>query len=762
MLDTLLKLRRTFVWLLFMGVYGFRRRLPLYADDSSKIFSAYAEAILDLSITENLSFSVRRRLWDAYASRFYMDYSIRRFYDKITSDEAVQADYQRWISQDHSGRFFESLSKHTERYQNFHPLTDDDLKSLGDIASLILSGVEKHELAENESFGFKSINIYSDHPTLCPVTDQLNRAESLSSTHYELCYLSDVYTRPESEVQIQASKVTDDISAELATLFLETEEIAGAFHEDIREDLALLISDFFYRVVLDFEGLQAAISNLPTQRTVILTPENIDLAPKLFKQGLKVLCGGKIYTDTPYEKNNLPNFRTDSKAFSTKLWQHNVAKMDTKITKGLTYICRKADHNSVFIFCNRRSSSYDKAVKRIEYSLGSKFPIHTVNSGAHFGLKNNLKGVIKCDLPSALYSWQAGELVGLPEIISQLMERAIDNVAQLDETRCKALKTRLRSVVERNFGVVVAHGRLYFQLKKFADNLPKSTQAILAPGRDPAVRIMARAVQAAGLKTIDTQVLFVSEMSRYKSPMADQLAVIDSHARDHFCTRYGYSHDSVQLMGSINLESDIALSLSIDKAAIAARYFDNPNAQIVTYAMQPLTEKDLLRGLRWCLEMIEKLKDVNLIIKLHPAQSDGFIEVCESFMSTHMGSNEAARWVILKDPPFYELIAISDVLLTHYSNVALLAAVCGKAVGALPVFGDRPTPTLSDMKISEDINTAEQLITFVRKNIERAGEVKAEYLIENPHMTTAQSMQILGDMLTKNIAEFNETCGLYT
>lgn len=731
-----------FKYIVTTWIFHLRCRLPLYADDRSRIYTAHAKAILSLSLSENLMYMSRTKLWDRYASNFFMIESVRRFHDTVQLHPRLSDEYERWVVEKHHGRFSEEIRNYIQISSCFRPLTKDELDDLGTEASLILSGVGRDFIGKTQCHNFKFLNVYCDNPVQKLAIGQLETFAVLN-----ILFLSDLYTAQDSVLQIKASQLADSFGSAMAETLSEDANVSGSFPKDIQEDMALLISDLVYRQMINFEGMLAAICDMSVKTPVILTFHNIKLAPEFARRGFKVLMNNRIYAPDEGNKHIYSRIPVPAMGFPKKAWDSDIEKIDMRLERSLINSIAKRGLRKVFILCNRRSNSYNRAVGSITKFLGKKYTFEVFNVAAPSSLQESIFGVTQHELYSTLWGWNIRETEGMPQLLESLVSRTFDKLGLFDDDLSEVLMKRLQAVLENKFGLMITHGRLYLKLISLLSILPNSTQVLLLPGRDPTVRLMARAFNATGLNTIDVQVLFVSDMSRYKTPIANKLAVIDTNARDHFCKRYDYTYDQVQLIGSINLEDDKDRSQDCNTSEIFARYFKGHMLPVVTYALQPLSEKDLTRGLRWCAELLNTIPDICLIIKLHPAQTNEAKQFCESVILECILDKVDYRWIVLKDDPLHEIVALSDILLTHFSNVAMLAALHRIAVGVFPTLEMRPSIDLVDMKLAQGIDNPEELVSFVRKNSQISGSYYADYLSENAHIVDGCPLEILSDML---------------
>lgn len=739
--------------------YGVRKRLPLYADDRSKIFDRHARSILKLSIVPLLPKYFRFKLWDRFSDNFTMPDSINLFYDAVSPVAGIREDFEQWVSLEDKSEFLEQMMLRQRYDAEAKVLTFAELCNLRNHAVLISSGEHIDEISAGILKDVKSLQIWHAHPQQIERVEKSlpDSAETAQQRDYKC--LSETYAGNYSQGQIEASDKADRIGDAIAQTLCEDAYFSQSFSAKVKPEIALLVSDLVYRLVQNFVCIRAALADIDKQKPLILTPQNLDFAPEADSRGFSVVIKDKMFDPFSHTLSKVTSSKedghheNDSAPFYKDEWDRHISKLDERLTRSLANAETTSEKDRVYIFCNRRSHSYDGAVTLIEAALKDKFAFLPINTGLPDGLTGNILSATRRDLFSVIQNSSIRRMPNMTPTVQDLVSAAFESIHEFDDFEREALKSRVETVIMTVFGSLMAHGRLYQALYEIAETLPKSSQAILIPGRDPTVRVMSRAFQAAGLKTTDVQVLFVSDMPRYKSPTADKLAVIDKHSGRHFCKKYGYKDEDIGLIGSINVEAEVANAAVGLPFEIYPKVFAGPKAPVFTYGMQPLPIEDLERALEWCAKTLEALPNSRLIVKLHPAQAEGVVPFAQDIVRKYAGNDARGRWKVIRDQPFHEVVAITDVLLTHYSNVAMTAAAMGKAVGTLPVSGVRPSPTLADMEMSTDINSARDLTAFVKTNIGSFKVGETQYLKENPHIKDGRSLTVLGAMLTENVEQ---------
>lgn len=153
----------------------------------------------------------------------------------------------------------------------------------------------------------------------------------------------------------------------------------------------------------------------------------------------------------------------------------------------------------------------------------------------------------------------------------------------------------------------------------------------------------------------------------YYSMQPTKFAVMSDYAKDNIIKR-GLLESSIVITGQPAF--DYLITKQYDDRYFLEKYNLDLNKKIVTYMSQPLPERENV--LRTIINSVSKLKDTQLIIKLHPNE-DGIIH---KLISEEMDY----KFTIIKDELASEIMHLSDVVITISSTTGIEAALMGKKV----------------------------------------------------------------------------------
>jgi len=742
----------------FNFIYLCRRRLPLYADDRSKIFTHYAVSLLNLSTSPYITSGFRKALWTRYAAYFIMPISVSRFHKVISANPAhyFRSDVDKWMKSEGAQYFKHQLNQHIQAHAMFRPLETKEQSQFNEKAYFILSQRNVSEATLSVIKEVKNLTVFTNNKQDKSYLETILKKQfevhgSLIEQNRNYICLADELTAPYSLGQIQASNIADDIGHQTAQFLTNSDKINLSLPDKALSEISVLISDLCYRFTQNLTGLYLAIKDMPPNSNIILSQWRKPLADFLVKTEHTVNFEGRLFTSddsiSPYiislEKDDRHN-----KAISTHIRQ-TYNRIHTKLETFLSKNFPPSEHETIYILCNRRSSAYRHTVEKIYEGLRKNNTIHIIDTSA---AESPLKAIFKqlgANFTQITSQWTHKDRQSFNQVVHECAKATISKLNLPDNISIPDLIQQLELVLNRNFGHIAAHILLYKKLKAHLA-VVKNAQAILTPGRDPTVRIMARAFQDHKFMTTDVQVLFVSKMPRYITPIADKIAVIDENTRQHYISYHDIPSSKIHKIGSINLFDDLKEANSHIRSDVYQTLLSAPDDTVITYALQPLPWSDIIRSLKWITEALKDNEKLRLILKMHPAQSNEQLLKCKAFLERETGLKSGQRWAVIHRPSINTIMAITDILLTHYSNVALLAPNLKVPVLALPVAGRRPEPTLEEMGLAIDVSDKDDFHSKLNKILNDSPEKTANfslYLQKNPHMVDMQPIKNLSELL---------------
>ena len=773
-------------------IFELRRRLPLYANDHARINTAYALALLKHFQSPHVTLRRKQRLFEKYALRFSMPISVKRMAQTLYCDPR-RAEFLGYLSKAKTqtaaerlrnrvsqalGRMpkqafqqpmsltqklsqpkipyfatkYTSLTYHAGKTQAERFSISDivSIKPLGQKSSAILClPLGRLVRADLEALkGFKNIIVLPQMPCDPDVISAGLKSALGSDVCVKFYDPKDHHAAPYSKGDSFVSGACDRLGADFMAQALKAPSVRRFIPKILDEDLALDISDIIYRPIQRF---YAALRSVETQSEIL--GDNI---PVFFSGPSNALPR----TLALIGKNPVYILAQGSGVVSDEDSQDAwlLAPTAAEMTKGLNNVIRglkkrleaalpkiyKYDQPHIYVATNTRSKSYELANSLIKQEFTNVAPVSVFDFAAPQGVRNISKASVTPCLYNALHSADSGERALLSHFIQAGSRLTLDD-QMLGPFPVTEMKEIVSIAIEQNIGALIGNVILYRMMVQKLDGV-SNAQLLLVPGRHGNIRCLARAFETAGLPSLDVQVLFVSEMARYKPPMATRHTVIDSYTRDHYVNEWHKDPAKIELIGAINLDEDIKTAKGYNKAAQRKALLGNISGRVITFACQPLPETEIIRAIETIVKAVSVQDDLHLCVKLHPSQSDHLLAYISEYLTGRF--NDKSRFSVLRQSPFSKIIAVTDILVSYFSNVCLMAPAFKIPVITLPSSTPMPSLTLADMGLAISTKSLDEFPS-VLKTVLAGGDTKTSnlppqsYIEKNPHMMTPDSLKRL-------------------
>lgn len=193
-------------------------------------------------------------------------------------------------------------------------------------------------------------------------------------------------------------------------------------------------------------------------------------------------------------------------------------------------------------------------------------------------------------------------------------------------------------------------------------------------------RTAALAAKARGIKTLMLQHGGLEDIHLFGNEIiTDKIALFGSRYEDIYL-KMGISKKRLAVVGNVLYDRLIKMMNGFDKKKVFGELGLALDKKLVTYMSVPeLNESEQEALMAPLLEGIHSLKNVQLVIKLHPTERD---------IDLHKKIAEKYRIdaKIIKDYDTYKLIWVSDAVITTYSTVGSETAVIGRPLITLNYF----------------------------------------------------------------------------
>lgn len=257
--------------------------------------------------------------------------------------------------------------------------------------------------------------------------------------------------------------------------------------------------------------------------------------------------------------------------------------------------------------------------------------------------------------------------------------------------------------------------------------------------------ILLPAQKRAAFPIIDVQTLNSIEHPKYRAPMATHAAVIDKRQASLMADYLGYPEDKIFLSGAPqndSIRSDVA-STDTKRHKIMMGIPESGRIVTVVSQLQPMDR--MAKIVRPIAEYVAKTENAYLTIRMHPREGADRVQSYKEILSDipsdkiYFSTREAS----------YEIIAVSDVCVTIYSNMAREMAMMGVPVACVQYLDWMPPIDLVKEGLAIPASSPEALKQQISKILDRPQSDKdsnwPEYFTDNPHLIGAQASDIIVD-----------------
>jgi len=629
-------------FLAIIVVYELRRRLPLYANDHARINTAYAYGLLQLFQSRAISVNYKRRLFETYAKRFSMPISVRRMAMTLYTDPRRNEFLEHLALADLStsaermrNRVLHTLGRMPQDALKPSPSLIDRLtrprlpRFAAEYTQLIYQGSKPH--AEQFSIaygpdrtlkaqrspailclplgrlvpanlealrGFDEIIVMPQMP--CEIELVTAGIKSTLGPRVKIRFYDpkDHHAAPYSKGDSFISEACDRLGKQFVETALTAPSVRRFIPKTLDEELALDISDIIYRPIQRFYAALRSIEVLGDGIPVFYSgPSNaLPRTIALMKKNPVFILGQESGVVSDEDSQDAWPLEPSSKEMTQGL-NSFIKALKKRLDAALPSI-RKDGAAQIYIAANTRSKSYELATHLVQDQLINIAPVSIFDFAAPKGIRNLSKASLTPCLYNALHSADSGERALLSHFI-QAGSRITLEGQTLGPFPASQMKEIVNIALEQNIGAIIGNVILYRMMVKKLEGV-SNAQLILLPGRHGNIRCLARAFEKSGLPSLDVQVLFVSEMSRYKSPMAARSVVIDSFTRDRYVDEWSQAPESIDMIGAINLDNDIKAARNFDRETQRRALLGSPKGQTVTFACQPLPDNEILEAVNIC------------------------------------------------------------------------------------------------------------------------------------------------------------------
>ncbi|MDA8708017.1 hypothetical protein N9M10_01450 [Hellea sp.] len=540
----------------------------------------------------------------------------------------------------------------------------------------------------------------------------------------------------------------DKLADQILENALKNKAVRHFVPQKLYQDVSLMVSDVIYRPVQRFYAALRAVEVCAADAPIFYMGPATSLPRTLARSRENPVFVMTHGTDVATDQDVLSgNIQKESRKQVVKDIRRTFKYLAARSFAASPKIDISGEHH-IYLATNTHSSSYRQAVSLISESLGRLAPVSIFDYAAPIGFQKNVQASLTPCLHNALLSSRSSDITLISQYIHLDDMIAPENLA-LGLFPAYEMKELIVQALERDLGAIIGNILLF---DKISERLSLASNAILiqCPGRFGNIRCIGHAFEKAGHPTLDVQALFVTEMARYRPPMAEHMAVIDSFSKDLYMNQWNIAKEKITPIGSVLLDQDINLALENDAASLKKDLLSGTQKKVITYASQPLPEAEILDAVKALISYMKEQKDTHLCVKLHPAQNQNTQDNIETLLKESL--KDHTRFTLLKKTPFWQVMPFTDILISYFSNVCLMAPRFNTPVITLPTTVPIPAITLAHMGLAEHVTSFDKLGPVIDSHFSKTYKnFHSNYLIKNPHMTQMKSLTKLCQIVEKSL-----------
>jgi len=231
---------------------------------------------------------------------------------------------------------------------------------------------------------------------------------------------------------------------------------------------------------------------------------------------------------------------------------------------------------------------------------------------------------------------------------------------------------------------------------------------------------------------VDIQTMNILDHPKYKRPMASHLTVIDRSAKDIHVKGLGFPETAIELVGAPPNDLLSQRVEKVDQQAFRSQLGIADGKSVVTLISQ-LQPIERMLQIAQPLADLMKESDITVIIRLHPREDDGRAESYRALFS-ELGLEDRLILSLTETPE--QILSISNVCVTIYSNMAREAALLGIPVMSIAYPDWTPPFSLSEQGLAQAAHSPSELVENIKTQLSlKARHVPQNaYLQANPHL----------------------------
>ncbi len=237
-------------------------------------------------------------------------------------------------------------------------------------------------------------------------------------------------------------------------------------------------------------------------------------------------------------------------------------------------------------------------------------------------------------------------------------------------------------------------------------------------------------------------------------PIADRFAVYSQQDKDNFTNRGKVKESDVIISGQPRYDILAKADKVFSKERTFAKLNLDPEKKLIVWMTQShaFTPQENERNRNVIYNAVKSLKDVQLVIKLHPEENKKAVQYRK---------DKTFKPIIVRGwgSFTFELLHASDIVITHYCTTAIEAIILNKPVVIIDFSSELAQVLYIETGAAICVNREDALASAIEKILcnkqirQEIGEAQQRYISESGCFQDGQASQIVADLITRMVDE---------
>lgn|GEM_PF-3766998 len=257
----------------------------------------------------------------------------------------------------------------------------------------------------------------------------------------------------------------------------------------------------------------------------------------------------------------------------------------------------------------------------------------------------------------------------------------------------------------------------------FTPIIKRSSALVLMPGRALEAGIATGIAVERKVPNIEI-IGILSKTNRYVTPIAQEAFCIEPYSASVLTDFLDMPKESVKVTGGVKIEYGLSSARKLSQADARSQIPEFQNIldqKILMLASQPIDISYASQIAEMAILACKTAGDINLVIKLHPNETDTRESVYAALAKKH----NFTRLIVLKNTPVMNVVVACDIMSTYFSTVGLEAFALKRPVICLNPFQDTVPFDLVEMGVAAEAKSATELLQKIKDILSNSNDTLA-------------------------------------